>query len=676
MKIFKLPSHKSKAQAIVEFAVVLPILLFVVYGLIEAGRLIFTIAFVNNASRQAVRYGSTSGVGPNGVPRYQDCDGIREAAESTDFLNAFDAYNPTEFMITYDNPDGTISFDGVCDGSTDTNVSAVTGDRVNVSINYNFSAIFPNFLPFLSRTVAGGNPIETTSSRTLLLTLNIEPPKEETTTIIDSTTPFPSKINEQVLVTVTVSATTTPTGDVYITGADTNCTITLSGGTGSCYVTFATAGVKSLTASYAGDADHDSSSGSASHQVERALPVVTITSDTPDPSLVTDTVTVTVSVTGTFGMPTGTVTIQGCAAPIDLVNGTGSCTVNFTSTGKKTLTATYSGDSQYLDTVDTERHDVILPTETVTIIETHNPDPSEIGQSITVKVTVGGITPPAGTVAITGADTNCSFGLPTTSCLVTFTSIGDKTITATFTSSNPAQTGSSDSVIHAVQLPATTTTITAHTPAPSAIGETVNVTVTVTGGSTTPTGTVTITGADAPCAITLAGGTGNCNVVFSTSGSKTLTAAYSGDSLHAASNDTETHVVSQPPVTGCNTVTYSLLKQTNGALTMDINNPLLVPLEIGEVTLTWNHDKGHQTGDDKTLKLQFANINGAVFWSGDEIGPTKTITPNPGLFIQPGSSTITFTFHQVFDRWDNTEQLLIHFSTPGCENADIIQTQH
>jgi len=57
----------------VEFAIVLPILLLVVYGLIETGRLIFTIAFVNNATRQAARYGSTSGIGPNGVARYLDC---------------------------------------------------------------------------------------------------------------------------------------------------------------------------------------------------------------------------------------------------------------------------------------------------------------------------------------------------------------------------------------------------------------------------------------------------------------------------------------------------------------------------------------------------------------------------------------------------------------------------
>jgi hypothetical protein len=90
MKLLKFNPKKSKAQAMVEFAIVLPILLLVVYGLIEVGRLLFIYSSVNNATRQAARYGSTSGMGPNGVPRYQDCAGIRAAAQGSDFLNAFD----------------------------------------------------------------------------------------------------------------------------------------------------------------------------------------------------------------------------------------------------------------------------------------------------------------------------------------------------------------------------------------------------------------------------------------------------------------------------------------------------------------------------------------------------------------------------------------------------------
>jgi Lamin Tail Domain/Bacterial Ig-like domain (group 3) len=91
---------------------------------------------------------------------------------------------------------------------------------------------------------------------------------------------------------------------------------------------------------------------------------------------------------------------------------------------------------------------------------------------------------------------------------------------------------------------ATVTTITADTPDPSLVNQNVTVSVTVVGGTTTPTGTVAITGANTNCAITLTNGSGSCTAKFSSVGSKTLTATYSGDGTHPASNDTEPHSVS------------------------------------------------------------------------------------------------------------------------------------
>ncbi len=68
MKPQKLTLSKNKAQAMVEFAIALPILLMLVYGLLEVGRLLFTYSSVVNATRQAVRWGSTTGVGDRGTP--------------------------------------------------------------------------------------------------------------------------------------------------------------------------------------------------------------------------------------------------------------------------------------------------------------------------------------------------------------------------------------------------------------------------------------------------------------------------------------------------------------------------------------------------------------------------------------------------------------------------------
>ncbi|MEO8355973.1 MAG: lamin tail domain-containing protein [Chloroflexota bacterium] len=98
----------------------------------------------------------------------------------------------------------------------------------------------------------------------------------------------------------------------------------------------------------------------------------------------------------------------------------------------------------------------------------------------------------------------------------------------------------------------TITTIISDAPDPSLVNGNVVVSVTVLGGTSTPTGTVAITGANTNCTITLVNGAGSCTVRFTSAGTKTLTATYSGDVSHPVSSDTETHQVSNttlPPPT-------------------------------------------------------------------------------------------------------------------------------
>src|SRR5512143_342944 len=89
--------RKSKAQAMVEFELALPILLLVMYGLIESGRLLFIYASVVSAARQAVRYGSVTGDNGSGTPYYDDCAGITAAANRLGFLQSF-----STIAISYD----------------------------------------------------------------------------------------------------------------------------------------------------------------------------------------------------------------------------------------------------------------------------------------------------------------------------------------------------------------------------------------------------------------------------------------------------------------------------------------------------------------------------------------------------------------------------------------------
>ena len=71
----------ENGQGMVEFALVLPLLLLVMFGIIEFGRLLFIYSAVFTSSRDAARYGSAAGDLGNYQAHYQDCDGIRAAAK-------------------------------------------------------------------------------------------------------------------------------------------------------------------------------------------------------------------------------------------------------------------------------------------------------------------------------------------------------------------------------------------------------------------------------------------------------------------------------------------------------------------------------------------------------------------------------------------------------------------
>jgi PKD repeat protein len=95
---------------------------------------------------------------------------------------------------------------------------------------------------------------------------------------------------------------------------------------------------------------------------------------------------------------------------------------------------------------------------------------------------------------------------------------------------------------------ATTTTITADSPDPSAPGTPFNIQFRVTSGGPTPTGSVTVTLADGGmnCTVTLSGGAGSCQFTLTQTGDRTLRAEYSGGPGFEPSSDTETHTVGAP----------------------------------------------------------------------------------------------------------------------------------
>jgi Flp pilus assembly protein TadG len=153
LNFFSLPKinrSRENGQAIVEFAIVLPILVMVLVGILEVGRMVFIYASVTNATRDAARYASAYGFADNTTyKKYQYCSGIRDVAKKSAFLA-----NLTDANIDIDYDHGTTGsiFDS-CSGAVDTSVNVNSGaniDRVTITIRATYRPMV-NLIPIGQR---------------------------------------------------------------------------------------------------------------------------------------------------------------------------------------------------------------------------------------------------------------------------------------------------------------------------------------------------------------------------------------------------------------------------------------------------------------------------------------------------------------------------------------------
>jgi hypothetical protein len=191
----------------------------------------------------------------------------------------------------------------------------------------------------------------------------------------------------------------TPTGTVTVSdGTGGTCMITLPAT--SCNLTSTSPGMKTITATYPGDANYNGSSDTESHQVNKADVTVSITSDTPDPSAVGQNVTVNFTVVAAApgaGTPTGNVTVSDGVNSCIATVAAGSCTLAFTTPGTRTITATYAGDPNFNGGTGTDSHNVVAPP---TITKAFPAGTAALNSTITLTFTI--TNPAANTVPLTG----------------------------------------------------------------------------------------------------------------------------------------------------------------------------------------------------------------------------------------------------------------------------------
>jgi hypothetical protein len=280
-------------------------------------------------------------------------------------------------------PTGNVSI-SVSNDSQQASGSAMIKDDGSFSTTVNTSSLGPGVYT-VNYVFAATSEFSGVSNSNGRLTVN----KTASSTSL-SATPNPSSPGQQVTFTATVTGTGgTPSGTVtFSDGGTTLGTGTLINGATTYQTTSLSAGSHTITATYNGDSNFGTSSGTVTQVVKTTSS--TSMSATPNPSSPGQQVTFTATVTGTGGTPSGTVTFSEGGTTLGtgtLTNGVASYQTTSLSAGSNTIAATYNGDSSFAPSSGTVTQVVngqIQPQ--VTLIASPNPTPSD--QAITLTATV------------------------------------------------------------------------------------------------------------------------------------------------------------------------------------------------------------------------------------------------------------------------------------------------
>ena len=216
----------------------------------------------------------------------------------------------------------------------------------------------------------------------------------------------------------------------------------------------------------------------ATHTVNKPGTTTTITADTPDPSVTGQAYTVTANVVPIppgMGTPTGTITVSdGTGGTCVITLPAASCVLTSTTAGAKTLTATYSGDANFNGSTSAGVPHTVNKADTTAAIISDAPDPSVVGQGVTVTYTVSVTSPgsgtPTGNVLVTDGVNSCTGTVAAGQCVIALFTPGVRTLTATYQgdanyNASPASPGAG----HQVNKADTLTTITSDNPDPSVL---------------------------------------------------------------------------------------------------------------------------------------------------------------------------------------------------------------
>ncbi|MFC5863369.1 Ig-like domain repeat protein [Acidicapsa dinghuensis] len=393
-------------------------------------------------------------------------------------------------------PTGTVTFqDGsttlTCSGSNDNTLTQ--NGKTNSTATCSLNSLGVGSHSITATYVPGSDPNYTAAGPSSPISQAVT---KAAATINVATNPGSPTVDQSVTITATVTTSVTaPVGlagtvSFTINGSSSgdcpNTAINTTTGKASCTTSSLVAPADVIVASYS-DPNYTASNGQASPTVSKVTAQTLLSSSSPS-AQVNQSVTFTATVApptgaGTATLPSGGVTFkQGSTTlcgGVTLVPGTTSSTASCSyafgavTSSATTITATYLGDSNFNAGTAGTTPQVVTAGATTASITGSNPNPSNVGQNVTISAAVaastsGPASPKTGTVAFvdTSVSPNVTIctepvsGGTVTACQYPFTSSGTHTITATFTSSDSNFANSSASTAFQQVVSASTTKVT------------------------------------------------------------------------------------------------------------------------------------------------------------------------------------------------------------------------
>jgi FtsP/CotA-like multicopper oxidase with cupredoxin domain len=255
------PLTIQASSAAVTYGSPIPTITPIVTGLVNGdtvaslGTITCTTTYTPTGSVSGSPY-STSCTGGTANPNYQ----------TPTYLSGAVTVNPALLVVTASN--GAMTYGGTVPTITASITGFVNGETIAVLTTQPICSTTAT-----STSNVGSYPSTCTGAAAANYTFTYQPgtvtiSQATSTTTITGQSPNPSVVNQQVTVSFKVAPqfTGTPTGNVKVTASTgESCTGTLNGGgTGSCTLTFATTGTRTMTGAYGGDTNFKASTSSPS----------------------------------------------------------------------------------------------------------------------------------------------------------------------------------------------------------------------------------------------------------------------------------------------------------------------------------------------------------------------------------------------------------------------------